>query len=81
MYLYVGSCYLFVDSWKKKPNSVQAFKQAGNPKKLSFGGMWYGAAVTVIDGLLSWLFRETCQEEEKEKDKKGKNMEDDNIPN
>lgn len=64
---------------KKKPD--QAFKQSGNPKKLSFGGMCYGAAVTVIDGSLSWLFRETCQEEEKEKDKKGKNMEDDNIPN
>ena len=42
--------------------------------------MCYGAAVTVIDGSLSWLFRETCQEDEKEKDKKVKNMEDDNIP-
>ena len=38
---------------KKKPNSDQAFKQTGNPKKLSFGGMCYGAAVTVIDGSLS----------------------------
>lgn len=62
----------FFDSWKKKTkktNSDQAFKQAGNPKKLSFSGMCYGAAVTVIDGSLSWLFRETCQEEEKEKEK------------
>lgn len=54
---------------KKKTNTDLAFKQAGNPKKLSFDGMCYDAAVTVIDGSLSWLFRETCQDEEKEKEK------------